>query len=152
MTSSDEFQNTLSQFLPQDSSFINGSIKRKGGASKKDLEVAFTVLLVDLATCDQNFDPREYQVISHALMNLFGTTPQQVKELINRAQLVIQNLRGTSKFAELLRENLDLDQKKAILQVIDNVIDADDAEDGFETYLKHKFRDLLGFETATEAE
>lgn len=142
---------SLADFLPQDSSFIKGSIK-KGGATKQELEVAVTVLLVDIATCDQNFDQSEYQVISHALRGLFGTSPQQIQALVNQAKLVVENLRGTARFAELLRDNLDIDQRRAIMQTINNVIEADDSEDGFETYLRHKFLDLLGLETEAPKE
>ena len=63
---------------------------------------------------------------------------------MNQAVLALQNMRGSTSYIETLRENLDDAQRRAILEVIDDVIDADGVEDGFETYLRTKFADLLG--------
>jgi uncharacterized tellurite resistance protein B-like protein len=63
---------------------------------------------------------------------------------VNQAVLALQNMRGSTSYIETLRENLDDAQRRAILEVIDDVIDADGVEDGFETYLRTKFADLLG--------
>lgn len=118
--------------------------KQKAKISKRDLELALAVLLVELASCDQSFDPHEYQIISNGLMRVFGTTKSEVKALVNQANLVLSNLRGTSKFGTLLKDNLGDAERQAIMEVINEVIVADGIEDGFETYLKHKFSDLLG--------
>lgn len=120
--------------------------------SQRDLEVAFTVLLVDLASCDQNFDQNEYQIITTGLMRVFGTTKDQVQSLVNQASMVISNMRGTNRFAEQLKENLDVETRQKILEVIDEIIHSDGVEDGFETYLRAKFLDLLGLSEVQPAE
>jgi len=116
----------------------------KAGPDKRELELAVTVLLVDLASCDQNFDPQEYHVIINGLMRIFGTSKDEVSKLINQANLALANLRGVGRFAKLLKDNLDIDTKNTIMEVIEDIIMADGEEDGFETYLRHKFADLLG--------
>ena len=118
--------------------------------SQRELEVALTVLLVDLASCDDDFDPREYQMLSNGLRRVFGTAKHEVQALVNQAKLAIANLRGTNKFAALLRDNLDEEKRRAILEVIDDVIMVDGVEDGFETYLRCKYADLLGLPTETD--
>lgn len=118
--------------------------KKTKKVPKKDLELALAILLVDLASCDQNFDQQEYLLISRGLRRIFGTSKLQVTGLVNQAQGVLKNLRGTSRFAETLKKQLTLEERIVILDVIDEVIEADGVEDGFETYLRHKFRDLLG--------
>lgn len=120
----------------------------KGGGkgklkNKKDLELALTVLLVELASCDQNFDMPEYHIISLGLYRMFGTSKDQVTALVNQAQTVLGNLRGTSRFAGLLKESLPEEERKAILEIIDDLIMADGQVDGYETYLRHKLAGLL---------
>jgi uncharacterized tellurite resistance protein B-like protein len=116
---------------------------RKIKADKKQLELALTVLLVDMASADQNFNQEEYTTIASALTRTFGTHPKDIRALINQAQLVIKNLRGTTQFAELLRDALTQEDREKIMEVIDEVISADGKEDPFETFLRHKFADIL---------
>lgn len=120
--------------------------------NKRDLEVALTVLLVDLAGCDQNFDMQEYNLIQNGLRRVFGTSKTEVTALINQANLTLKNLRGSSRFATLLKDSLDAQQRAVIMEVVEDVIHADGVEDGFETYLRHKFASLLGVELPAKTE
>ena len=117
---------------------------RRGGHSRTELELAVVVLLVDLASCDQNFDPQEYEVIVNGLRRLFGTQRHEVRALVNQANLLLSSLRGPAKFAELLAKALSVEQKNQVMEVIDECIMADSIEDGYETYLRHKFAEMLG--------
>ena len=112
-----------------------------------ELEVAFAVVLVDLASCDQQFAPREYLAISSGLRRLFGTPKERVQGLVNQANIILANLRGTSRYATLLKNNLDIEEKTAVMETIDDLIAADGVEEGFEVYLRTKFADLLGMPT-----
>jgi uncharacterized tellurite resistance protein B-like protein len=118
--------------------------KQKKNRRSFEQELALTVLLVDLATCDENFHPREYEVISRGLARLFGAGPEHVADLVQRAKAVLGNLRGTTQFAELLRSSLSEEQKQVVAQLIDDVIAADQVEDGFEIYFRQKYLSLLG--------
>lgn len=120
--------------------------KEKRKMPKRDLELALTVLLVELASCDQNFDMPEYNIIAGGLKRLFGTTKEEVTTLVNQANLVLSNLRGTSKFGSTLKENLTQDERNVVMEVINDVISADGREDGYETYLRQKFAGFLGVE------
>lgn len=119
-------------------------VGKNRGPHKRDLELAVAVLLVDLASCDQNFDQQEYEAIVNGLKRMFGTQRHEVRALINEATVLLQDLRGPTRFAELLRDNLPAEQKQKIMEIIDETIQADSVEDGFETYLRHKFADMLG--------
>jgi len=118
----------------------------KSKVNKKQLELAVSVLLVDLASCDQSFDPEEYQVICLGLMRLFGTSKTDVTALVNQAKVELANMRGVARFATILKESLTIDERKEIMEVVEEVIMADGVEDGFETYLRNKFKNLLGLE------
>lgn len=122
------------------------------GIQKQELELAVAVLLVDLARADQNFDRREYNTICVGLKRLFGTSPQEVTALIHKATLALSGLRGVNKFGDLLRESLKPEERAKIMEIIDEVIKADGTEDGFETYLRAKFADLLAIEPENTGE
>ncbi|MBX7143908.1 MAG: TerB family tellurite resistance protein [Oligoflexia bacterium] len=142
------FRSTITSIFDNHNNVIDRGFTRKSatktGLKKNDLELALAVLLVDLASCDQNFEMREYNIIQNGLRRIFGTTKDEVTKLINQANTTLKNLRGSSRFAAQLKENLDENARKAIFEVIEEVIAADGVEDGFETYMRHKFADLLG--------
>lgn len=117
--------------------------------SKEKLEIALAVILVDLASCDQNFDNHEYHAICEGMRRVLGTSKTEVGALVQRAQIAIANLRGTSNFATLLRDNLSDDARSSIWEVIEELISADGVQDGFELYLRNKYAELLGIELAT---
>ena len=150
MDSSSKLKETVYQLLGQQSGLTQKSTQARrrfnGKAKKRDIELAVTVLLVDLAASDQEFDPREYQVIVHGLMEMFGTQKHEVSALINQAQTILRNLRGVSQFGKLLTDNLSLDERMSIMRIIEQVIQADGVEDGYETYLRHKLQKMLGLE------
>lgn len=120
------------------------------GVNKRDLELAMTVLLVDLASADQEFDQQEYTVIMNGLIRIFGTSKTEVSSLVNQAKTALSNLRGVGRFADLLKENLSPEEKKHVMDVIDEVINIDGEVCDFEVYLQHKFAGLLGIELNTQ--
>lgn len=120
--------------------------RKKKQVNNKELEVALAVILVDLASCDQNFEPQEYAVIQKGLTRLFGTDKSEVSALINQATTVLGNLRGSASYVKKLKDNLSLEERQTVMDIIDDVIESDGVEDGFEVYLRTKFADLLGIE------
>jgi len=122
--------------------------RSKKGPSQKELELAVAVLLVDLASCDEHFDPEEREAIIKGMRRIFGTSRPDVIALMNQASLALENLRGPAAFADLLKENLNDDEKQVVMEVIEEVIMADNVEDGFETYLRSRFAQLLGIKKA----
>jgi len=127
-------------------------LKQGSGQSKlkkvptRDLELAVVVILVDLASADSHFDSREFMTICIGMQRLFGISQPEVTALIAQANQVLAGMRGVDKFANLLKEQVDLEKRRQIMEVINNVIAADGREDDFEIYLKHRFHALLGLD------
>jgi len=128
--------------VPQEQPWIKKA--KKSGLSKHDLELAVAVLLVDLASCDQHFDPVEYEVIVGGLRRLFGTQRHDVKSLVNEAVSMLSGMRGPQRFGDQLRENLPLEQRQIVMEIIEECIAADGQEDGYETYMRHRLNEMLG--------
>ena len=119
-------QNTIQSVFENDglNKFTNRGKNRKCTGAKRELELALTVLLVDLASCDQNFDQQEYALIVSALQRMFGTPRQEIQALVNQANMALANLRGVNQFATLLNEQLSHEKNFQRLQIVN----------GFDTY------------------
>jgi uncharacterized tellurite resistance protein B-like protein len=124
----------------------NFSLPKHNKEKIKELELAMVVVLVDLASCDQNFEPREYQIILSGLKRMFGSTREQVQALVNQATIVLRNLRGTSRFSQMLKEELSLEQRQIVMEIVDDMVDADGQKDGFEVYFRARLATILGIE------
>ncbi len=140
-------QQVITGVFGQNTRYLNSASAKSQAQGKKysaNLPLALAVVLVELASSDQSFDPPEYNAICSGLKRLFGATREEVTALINQANVVLGNLRGTSEYTELLQKNLSDEDKLAALDVFDEVINADGKIDGYEQYLRHKFTKLLG--------
>ena len=113
------------------------------GLSKDELELAFTVVLVDIASSDEHFDPAEYEVISSGLRRLFGTTKEQVKILVNQSRQILDSLRGTARYTDQLRENLSEADRWAVFSIIEELVEADSKEDPFEVFMRSRIARAL---------
>lgn len=147
MQNSNVLGQAINNIFTQHDTFLSDEklkLKKKNKAPKFQLELALSVILVDLASCDQDFHSQEFQAVSRGLRRVFGTQKTEVLELVHRAQAVIANLRGTANFAKLLSDNTSPEEKQAISGVIEELIAADGVEDGFESYLRKKYYGILG--------
>jgi uncharacterized tellurite resistance protein B-like protein len=117
-----------------------------------ELEFALTIILVELASSDEGFAHEEYNTITLGLRTIFGTERDKVQAYINRSILTLNNLRGTTEYADLLRNNLDKEQLLKIINIIEDVIGADGVEDSYEIYLRSKYRRLFGIDIAPSHE
>lgn len=121
------------------------SLKPKGPLRGKDeVALAAAVVLIEIASSDHVVDKFERTVIINGLKSLFRVSDETANGLMNRAKAQVSSMRGSSSAAELLRDSLDLASKRAIAQVIDNLIRCNGVVDGIEVYLRKRFRDILG--------
>ena len=106
--------------------------KRTKGPSNIEIQEALAVVLVDVAMCDQEFSSSEYHQIADGMHRMFGTQKNDSQKLIHQAKLVLGNMRGCSRQAEILKTTLSDSDRAVILEIIDNIIAADGKEDGYE--------------------
>jgi uncharacterized tellurite resistance protein B-like protein len=139
-------QQVITGVFGQNTRYLDSASGKSRGGKKysANLPFAFAVVLVELASSDQSFDPPEYAAICNGLKRLFGATREEVSALINQANVVLGTLRGTAEYTELLKKNLTEEDKLAALDVFDEVINADGKVDDYEKYLRQKFTRLLG--------
>jgi uncharacterized tellurite resistance protein B-like protein len=121
------------------------NLKPKGALRDKDeIALAAAVVLIEIASSDHVIDKFERTVIINGLKSLFRVSDENANGLMNRAKAQLSSMRGSSSAAEILRDSLDMASKRAIAQVIDNLIRCNGVVDGIEVYLRKRFRDILG--------
>ena len=121
------------------------NLKPKGPLRDKDeIALAAAVVLIEIASSDHVIDKFERTVIINGLKSLFRVSDENANGLMNRAKAQLSSMRGSSSAAEILRDSLDMPSKRAIAQVIDNLIRCNGVVDGIEVYLRKRFRDILG--------
>jgi len=121
------------------------NLKQRGPIRTKDeIALAAAVVLIEIASSDHVVDKFERTVIINGLKGLFRVSDETANGLMNRAKAQLSSMRGSSSAAEVLRDSLDVATKRAIAQVIDNLIRCNGVVDGVEVYLRKRFRDILG--------
>lgn len=121
------------------------SLKPKGQVrSKEEITLAAAIVLMEVASSDHVVDKFERTVIHNGLKGLFKLSDETASGLMQQAKARLGSMRSSSSEAELLRDSLDLNSKRAIAQVIDNLIRCNGVVDGIEVYLRKRFREILG--------
>lgn len=120
-------------------------MKSKGPQRSKDeIALATAMVLVEIASSDHVVDKFERTVILNGLKGLFKLSDEAANGLLTRAKAQLSSMRGSSASAEILRDALDSASKRALAQIIDNLIRCNGTVDGIEIYLRKRFRDILG--------
>ena len=86
------------------------------------IELAFTVLLVDLAMIDQNFEAREYGYIFSTLGTAFNLSDAEIKNLIKNAKNSLGSFRGPRSFATRLAKTLSEDQRQDLGRALEVIV------------------------------
>ena len=121
------------------------AFKPKGALRNKDeIALAAAMVLLEVASSDHVVDKFERVTILNGLKSLFRVSDETANGLMSRAKAQLSSMRGSSSAAELLRDSLDMPSKRAIAQVIDNLIRCNGVVDHMEVYLRKRFRDILG--------
>jgi uncharacterized tellurite resistance protein B-like protein len=111
---------------------------------KNEIALAAAVVLTEIASSDHVVDKFERTVIHNGLKSLFKLSDEAVIGLMARAKAQLSSMRSSSAQAEALRDALDPASKRAIAQVIDNLIRCNGVVDSVEIYLRKRFREILG--------
>lgn len=117
---------------------------KRPAKSKDDITLATAIVLIEVASSDHVIDKFERTVIINGLKSLFRLSDETAMRLMNQAKSSLGSMQSSSSSAELLRDSLDMGTKRAIAQVIDNLIRCNNVVDNMEIYLRKKFRDILG--------
>lgn len=114
--------------------------------TKDEVAYATTMMLMEVALCDHAIDRFEKTVIHSGLKGLFKLSDETANNLMSRAKANLSSMRGSSEHVEVLRDSLDAGAKRAVAQVMDNLIRCNGVVTPGEVYLRKRFREILGIE------
>jgi uncharacterized tellurite resistance protein B-like protein len=118
-----------------------------GGPAKfdpRDYRVASAALLVHVATADGTMQAREHKRLSALIESRYDLDAVSAKELIAEAERRDVEAIDLSDFTDVLRRSLDLDGRKALLEMLWDFAKADGSIHEFEEGLVVRAGELLG--------
>lgn len=113
---------------------------------QKQVQIATTALLIEIATIDNEFSEEEKKAITKTLTHQFNLTEAEVAEVIVATKEELAERIDTYYFTNLINDNFDRPTKLKIIEMIWDVIYADGQLDAHEDYLVHRFAKLLRLE------
>lgn len=109
-----------------------------------EVRLAATVILVDLASVDNDFDDEEYRSISRFLTRAFQIKSSDIRELILKAKQECQKSQAEiNEYANYLKEHLNPDERERLLNQLKRLVLADNVTHPFEQMLVDRYEQLL---------
>lgn len=115
-------------------------------ADEHHIDLAWAVLLVDMASIDNDFSPRESYFIKQKMTDHLGVTYEQAVELVNEAEKLVQRSESVREFGDYLRAHLSQSKRKELLSVLDELISEDKVKHPFERDLRKRMAKRLGID------
>ena len=110
---------------------------------KRRRELAAAVLMVEVARADFDQDDREMAVVAQELAKQFGLSADEIKAITEKAQQTAEREVSLHRFVETLNDELEYDDKIAVLEMLWRVAYADGVLEKHEEHLMRRYADLL---------
>lgn len=108
------------------------------------VDLATAVILLEVSAAESRTSIHQKGIIQASLQTLYGLSEEASLAAMQQAQNTLRSMRGSSAFANALRDQLDTDAKRYLLKTMDDVIRADGTKSDMEIYLRNRFRMLMG--------
>lgn len=120
-----------------------GSSGTKKSDRNDELQLAAAALLVESASIDGNFDKEERRSISNLLASNFRLSASEVANLIDQAELVVNQSGQLYGFARVVKDQYDERDRITIIEMLWEVAFADGNLDAFEKNLIQRVAGLI---------
>jgi uncharacterized tellurite resistance protein B-like protein len=107
------------------------------------VRLSTAVMLVEVARADSEFDPSERDVIANVLQKTQLVSVSEAQELLRLAEAEVDAAVSLYDFIKVLNNNLTLEQKRSIIELLWEVAFADGKLDKYEDYSIRRLADLL---------
>jgi uncharacterized tellurite resistance protein B-like protein len=121
-------------------------IERGSIDQQQKMTIATCVTLLEAVTADDILSDQELHKIIELLKSKYEMTDTQVNELIETSKKEREESADLWYFTNLINENLTVDEKYDLLEMIWKVIYSDGTLDKYENYIAHKLRNLLNLD------
>ena len=113
---------------------------------ERKLEIATCVILLEAATADSKLSKEELQKIIELLKQQFQLTESAADELIETSKKERQGSTGVWPYTHMINEDLTIEEKYELMEMIWKVIYSDKTLDEFENYIAHELLNLLNLD------
>jgi uncharacterized tellurite resistance protein B-like protein len=107
------------------------------------LQTATCVILLEAVTADSHFSLQESDKIVELLIDRFNLSQSDVEQLINISKKQRKEHPDVWYFTNLINEELSVEQKHGLMEMVWQAIYSDGTLDKYEHHLSHKLRRLL---------
>ena len=121
---------------------VTGSVDT-GKAEHHDIRVAVCALFLEMANTDGEFSDSERESIILLLKEHYGLSDEYVAELMEVSNKQLEGSIDLWQFTNLINQNYSREEKKRIIEMVWQVVYADEKQDQHEDYLIHKLAKLL---------
>lgn len=108
-----------------------------------DIQLAASLLLVEVMNADHKVDEREEVIVQVALKNIFALTDKEVSEVFEIAKDHAKEAIPLQKYTSILNKVLEPAAKLKLLEQIWMVVLSDDEVDRYEEHLVRQIAELL---------
>lgn len=120
---------------------------QKGSIDQQQkLKIATCVTLLEAVTADDMLSGQELHKIIELLKSKYEMTDTQLNELIETSKKEREESADLWYFTNLINENLTIDEKYDLMEMIWEAIYSDGTLDKYENYIAHKLRNLLNLD------
>ena len=110
---------------------------------QRDLYMASAALLVEVATIDQNFDAREWQVLQELLVHQCHLSAQEVDDFIKAAQQASRDSASLYDFTQKINRHFSYSEKIELVRNLWRIAYADGSLDKYEEHIIRRIADLI---------
>ncbi|MFV0280657.1 MAG: TerB family tellurite resistance protein [Rhodoblastus sp.] len=121
--------------------------ERKSVFAPDDYRVAAAALLVNMANADGHVAPEEQRRLQKILADRFELTPENARELLQRAEKSEREAVGLYQFTSVLKRALDEPGRLAVVELLWDMAYADNHADEIEENTVWRIAELLGVAT-----
>jgi len=115
----------------------------KTEASEDRLPLTVCVLLMEMASADEEVAPEERQQVTDAMRRRFNLSASDAEELINLSRAERSASNDLFRFTRLVNDTCTANQKREIMEEVWRVVYADGILDSHEDFLIHRLAKLL---------
>jgi uncharacterized tellurite resistance protein B-like protein len=124
----------------------NREIQKGSIDQQQKLKIATCVTLLEAVTADDILSDQEFHKIIELLKSKYEMTDTQVNELIETSKKEREDSADLWYFTNLINENLTIDEKYDLMEMIWEAVYSDGTLDKYENYIAHKLRNLLNLD------
>ncbi len=113
-------------------------------ADLKEYQLALTVVLVDMAMVDNDFDYKEHSFILNQITQRFALSKDDVYALINEAESIITQNDDIDSYGRALQKFINAEERETVMILLDKLIMIDSERNPYEIKLRQRYEKLLG--------